>query len=266
MTTTPTRHSLSATPAPRDSAAFVEEPFAWANDATYVTVPVGVAKSEALDALLRRSMLVVEQVTLELAREGALRAAMRVGSRAVAEAAGGAKSLVASRVHPARVAEGAGDVAVRQVHPGTEALDQLQEWLGLPLDGIVAVVGLSGSTRQFWRNNPTAAVRPSKAGRLLRFRTAVGLLVGSVGLEQARHMLHSEGWLQPLDETRLVALEARVREQLSPGPLVAPPGLGDLTREQLLAASASSGEAVQRRLESARDTAAVLPFSEDDEG
>lgn len=267
MSTTLTSSALPGTPAPKNSAAFLEDPFAWTNDATYVTVPVGVVKSEVLEALLRRSMLVVEHVAEELARESTLRTAVR----AVAGAAGGAKSLVASRVHPAR-AEGVGateypdDVVVRTVHPGTEALDQLQDWLALPLDEIVAVVGLSGSTRQFWRNNPTAVVRPSKAGRLLRFRTAVGLLVGSIGLERARHVLHDEGWLRPLDEVRLVALEARVREQLSPGPLLAPPGLEGLSREQLLAASAPSGEAEQRRSESARDTAPVLPLSEDVEG
>jgi hypothetical protein len=266
MTTTLTSHKPTGTPAPKGSEDVLEKPFAWANDATYVTVPmVASARSEALEVLLRQSMLIADQMSLELARESALAAVLRVGSRAVVDAADAAVdvvSRVASRVGAQSTVTH--DRPARGVHPGTEALQQLQEWLNLPLDEIVSIVGLAPSTRQFWRNNPTAEVRPSKAGRLLRFRTAVGLLVGDVGIEQGRHILHGEGWLEPLDEARLVALEARVREQLSPGPLSAPPGLTDLSREQLLAAAHPSGEAAQRRLESSRDTPALALTDEDD--
>lgn len=239
MTATPTldpRKVTTRTPAPTGFGFLVEQPFAWANDATYVTMPlVPGLGSQALRALLRRSADMIARVTFEVDRDDAVR------------------DLMASAV-PAK-------------HPGTVALEELQAWLAMSLDDIVSVVGLSPSTRQFWRNNPGAPVRPAKAGRLLRFRTAVGLLVGSLGLEPARHVLRSEGWLVPLDEERLVALEGRVREHLAPEPLAAPPSLATLTREQLLArVSPGPQEAAQRRLESARDGAITETASEDDAG
>ncbi|GAA2165135.1 hypothetical protein [Pedococcus bigeumensis] len=241
MTATPTIIKptvTTRTPAPTGSGFLLEDPFAWANDATYVTIPLVPLPSEALRALLRRSAELVARVKYELDRDDEAR-----------------RAVTAPAVGP------------QPKHPGTQALEQLQSWLALPLDDIVAVVGLSPSTRQFWRNNPSAPVRPAKAGRLLRFRTAVGLLVGDIGLDRARHLLHSEGWLTPLDEAQLVALEARVREQLSPGPLTAPPALAALTPEQLLAAvKPHTGEAAQRRLETPRDAASAAPAQEDDAG
>ena len=228
------------TPAPTRFGHLVDGPFAWANDATYVTIPlVPVGPSDAVRALLRRSTELVARVTYEVDRDDLMRRALTV-------------PLPSPHVTK---------------HPGTQALEQLQTWLSMPLGDILSIVGLSVSTRQFWRNNPTAPVRPAKAGRILRFRTAVGLLVGQVGPERARHLLHSEGWLKPLDEVRLVALEARVRDQLAPEPLTAPAALAALTPAQLLAAVASSGdEAAQRVLESSRDVVPAASAPEDDAG
>lgn len=123
-------------------------------------------------------------------------------------------------------------------HPGTIALRDLQEWLDMPLDSIVGLAGLGASTRAFWRNNPTAPVRPSKTGRFLRLHTAIGLLVGAQGVERARLTLRGEGWLShDLDERRLTGLEARVRNELMPEGLNAPAYMsqGGLTRRQLRA-------------------------------
>ncbi len=122
-------------------------------------------------------------------------------------------------------------------HPGTIALRELQEWTGLGLDALVALVGLAPSTRAYWRNNPTAPVRPTKAGRLLRLRSAVGLLVGDAGLETARLILRSEGWLdEALDDGRLGELELRVRQVLLPEGLKPPAHVPTgLSREELLA-------------------------------
>lgn len=241
MTTTLTR-GATRTPAPAGSGAWVDEPFDWANDATYVTLPlVSEPASEALQALLRLSADVIARVTSELDRDRHLRRTLA------------APVLVAPRVATSPFPDAPSSPAK---HPGVQALEQLQDWLGLPLADILSVVRLSPSTRQFWRNNPRAPVRPDKAGRLLRFRTAVGLLVGALGLERARHALHSEGWLKPLDEARLVAFEARVREQLTSGHVTAPDGLAALTEKQLLAAvHPRSGEDAQRLLESSRDGA-----------
>ncbi|MDP9433841.1 MAG: hypothetical protein M3P93_01015 [Actinomycetota bacterium] len=121
------------------------------------------------------------------------------------------------------------------VHPGTAALHDLRSWLGLPLDTLVACVGLSPSVRQFWRQHPNAPVRRGKAGRLLRLHTAVGLLVAAVGAEDARTTVRADGWLdEPLDETRLGQFEARIRGIVRPGGLSMPVHLaGGLTPELL---------------------------------
>lgn len=123
-------------------------------------------------------------------------------------------------------------------HPGNIALRDLQGWLGMPLDAIVGLAGLSASTRAFWRNNPAAPIRPSKTGRFLRLHTAIGLLVGEQGVEKARLTLRGEGWLaEAFDERRLIELETRVRNELMPDGLQAPAYLsrGGLTRKQLRA-------------------------------
>lgn len=135
----------------------------------------------------------------------------------------------------------AADAASDQVpataeHPGNVALRDLQTWLQMPLDSIVGLAGLSASTRAFWRQNPSAPIRPSKTGRFLRFHTAVGLLVGSQGPDQARATLRGEGWLNGVfDEDRLVELETRVRNELVPQGLQAPAYLarGGLSRREL---------------------------------
>jgi len=139
-------------------------------------------------------------------------------------------------------------------HPATTATDSLAEWLQMSLDSVIALVGLSPSTRAHWRYNPKAPVRPSKSGRLLRLHSAVGLLVGSLGLERARAKLLTEGWLsEPLDEQRLAALEAAVRDVHLPGGLQPPDYLleGGLTRSQVLArlADSSADDANQRLIE-----------------
>ena len=261
----------TGTPAPRDSQTLLEDPFAWACDATYVLLPVVKApRSEALDALRQRSMYFVSVVDEELARHRDLR--LRMLGQQAREAVSATAARVSSAASDAlsrlsRQADVAPTTPQRTTHPGTEALDQLQAWLGLPLDDLMGIVGLSTSTRQYWRNHPEAAVRPAKAGRLLRFRTSVGLLVGALGVEQARHVMHAEDWLKPLDEARLVAFEARVRAELSPEPRRAPAGLAGLTRSQLLAGVADRTEEVaQRRLESSRGGEAVGSAQEDDAG
>ncbi len=142
------------------------------------------------------------------------------------------------------------------VHPGTVALDDLQGWLSLSLDELVRLVGLSPSARAWWRQHPDAPVRPNKAGRLLRFRTAVGLLVGELGPDATRSKLHEGGCLSgQLDEQRLAALEAAVQEVVS-GELQAPPALtAGLSRTQLAAALADVGdELVQQRSESTKNS------------
>ncbi|GAA1477098.1 hypothetical protein GCM10009623_15440 [Nocardioides aestuarii] len=262
--------TTAGTPAPSSSDLLLRKPFSWTEDATYVTLPmVRTHRSEALEALLQHSLSVVSRVEAELARDQHLRFAARAQEAvaAASSAASRAASTAAGVLTRSRAAKPHAVGTDRCVHPGTEALDQLQGWLNMPLDDIVAVVGLSPSTRAFWRRNPTAAVRPGKAGRLLRFRTSVGLLVGAVGAEEARHVLHDERWLEPLDEARLVALEARVRRQLAPEPPIAPAGLANLSRQQLLAAVTDrDGEVVQRQLESSRDGEFVGPVQEDDAG
>ncbi len=140
------------------------------------------------------------------------------------------------------------------VHPATAATDALAEWLQMSLDSVVAIVGLSSSTRAHWRNNPNAPVRPTKSGRLLRLHSAVGLLVGNLGLERARAKLLNENWLsEPLDEHRLAALEAEVRDLHLPGGLQPPAYLleGGLSRDEVLARMADSSldEAHQRLIE-----------------
>jgi hypothetical protein len=151
----------------------------------------------------------------------------------------GAGRVEVSAASIARALERAGrpELTPTAAHPGTEALQQLQEWLNLSLDHIVELAGLGPSTRAYWRKNPTAPIRPGKTGRLLRFRTGVGLLVAEVGLETARARLHSEGWLeQNMDEPRLVAFEAWVHEQMTPGGPTPPTYLRHgLSREELRA-------------------------------
>lgn len=271
--TTMTGSMTAGTPAPSGSDPLLREPFSWTEDATYVTLPlVRTFRSEALEALCQRSLIVVSVVETDLAHEQEMWLVARARDARAAWWAATAKASAAASTASGVFArsgesETAGTGTGREVHSGTEALDQLQKWLGLPLDDIVTVVGLSPSTRQFWRNNPSAAVRPGKAGRLLRFRTSVGLLVGAVGAEQARHVMHDEGWLEPLDEARLVAFEARVRRQLAPEPRTAPAGLAALSREQLLGAvMGRGGEVAQRRLESSRDGAVTGSVQEDDAG
>jgi len=130
------------------------------------------------------------------------------------------------------------DVEAPAEHPGTTALRDLQAWINMPLDAIVTLAGLSPSIRSYWRQHPTAPVRPTQGGRLLRLHTAVGLIVGEIGLEQARSVLHNEGWLTgTYDEKRIVQLEVRLREVLLPEGLQPPAYLtgGGLTREQLRA-------------------------------
>lgn len=141
-----------------------------------------------------------------------------------------------------------------KVHPATAATDALADWLQTSLDAVVGIVGLSSSTRAHWRNNPDAPVRPTKSGRLLRLHSAVGLLVGNLGLERARAKLLNENWLsEPLNEQRLAALEAEVRDVHLPGGLQPPAYLlgGGLSRDEVLARMADSSldEAHQRLIE-----------------
>ncbi len=138
-----------------------------------------------------------------------------------------------------------------KVHPATAATEALAGWLQMSLDSVVAIVGLSSSTRAHWRNNPEAPVRPTKSGRLLRLHSAVGLLVGNLGPERARAKLLNENWLsEPLDEHRLAALEAAVRDVHLPDGLQPPAYLleGGLSRDEVLARMADSSldEARQR--------------------
>lgn len=119
-------------------------------------------------------------------------------------------------------------------HPGTTAVAELRDWLDVPLDSIVSLVGLGPSTRAFWRNNPDAPIRNSGTKRLLRFRTAVGLLVGGLGRDQARLRLNATGWLDRVsDMIGVAAFEAWVHHELQPEPLEAPAHLSALTRQQL---------------------------------
>ncbi|MDN4172605.1 hypothetical protein QWY28_06600 [Nocardioides sp. SOB77] len=141
-----------------------------------------------------------------------------------------------------------------KTHPATAATEALAEWLQTSLDSVVALVGISPSTRAHWRKNPDAPIRPSKSGRLLRLHSAVGLLVGELGLERARAKLIADNWLStPLDDQRLSALEATVRDALLPDGLQPPAYLlgGGLNPNEVLARMAGSGldEAHQRLLD-----------------
>ncbi len=144
------------------------------------------------------------------------------------------------------------DSQAQAVHPATSATAELAGWLQMPLDAVVELAGLASSTRAHWRNNPTAPVRPSKSGRLLRLHTAVGLLVGEQGPDRARATLHAGGWLtKPLDESRLADLEAYVRDVLLPEGLQPPAYLRNdgLTRDQVLArTTAGAPDEARRRL------------------
>lgn len=119
-------------------------------------------------------------------------------------------------------------------HPGTTAVAELRDWLDLSMDTVVSLVGLASSTRAFWRNNPESPIRSSGTKRLLRFRTAVGLLVGALGRDQARTRLSASGWLERVsDMPGVIAFEAWVHDQLDPEPLEAPGHLAGLSRKQL---------------------------------
>lgn len=111
-------------------------------------------------------------------------------------------------------------------HPATNATEALSNWLGLGLDATVALVGLAPSARQFWRDRPSAPIKPEKAGRLIRLHTAVGLLVGHIGSAQARSRLQAQGWLDgQLDDAGLRALEAWVGDIVAPTDFIPPPFL-----------------------------------------
>lgn len=121
-------------------------------------------------------------------------------------------------------------------HPCTAAVAELRDWLDVSMDSVVTMVGLAPSTRAFWRNNPDAPVRSTGTKRLLRFRTAVGLLVGGLGRERARELLTETRWLTRVSDTDgLVAFESWVRRELDPEPMVAPSHLSGLTRQELAA-------------------------------
>lgn len=142
-------------------------------------------------------------------------------------------------------------------HPCTTAVAELREWLDMPLDTVVSLVGLAPSTRAFWRNNPEAPIRNSGTKRLLRFRSAVGLLVALSGREQARARIASAGWLQRVGDTDgLVSFETWVHNEIDPDPIVAPAYLGGLTRQQLgTLAVTPDGEFDRQGLERPRLTA-----------
>lgn len=139
-------------------------------------------------------------------------------------------------------------------HPCTTALVDLRSWLDLPLDDLVSLAGLSPSSRQYWRENPDAPVRPGKAGRLLRLHAAVGLLVGSVGLDEAQAALRREGWLdERLDSTRLASLEDHIRRIVRPSGLSMPAHLaGGLTPELLAQVADPDDELLQQDSERPR--------------
>lgn len=108
-------------------------------------------------------------------------------------------------------------------HPATIATAELSEWLGIGLDAAVSLVGLAASSRQYWRENPEAPIRPGKAGRLMRLHTAVGLLVGAVGVPQAQARLRSGRWLDSaIDDDQLIALEQWVGNIVDPTDFSAP--------------------------------------------
>lgn len=150
-------------------------------------------------------------------------------------------------------------------HPGTVAVRELGQWLDMPLDNVVKLVGLSPSTRQWWREHPDAPLRPGKAGRLMRLRTAVGLLVGAVGAAEARALLVREHWLDALlDDTRLRVLEAGVRGVLRPSGLTLPAGVADrlasgLTPERLRRLSDPTADLEQQERDRAQHTNAFGP-------
>lgn len=216
MSGTLTRQVAQGTPAPYDVNGLFDHLDPWDVDGTPVTFPLGPTPATEVYHVL-----------------------VEYTSRAI-------RAQPVSLVRPT--------TAAPNVHPGTAALAELQEWLQMPLDEIVAIVGLQASTRQYWRLKPAAAVRPSKAGRLLRFRTTVGLLVGAVGLDRARHLLHDEGWLgRTLSEADLAALEARTRQVIQPVGPIAPSRLGHLSTEELRnLAMSNDGEDEQRRAEARR--------------
>lgn len=151
-------------------------------------------------------------------------------------------------------------------HPCTAAVAELRDWLDLSLDSVVSLVGLAPSTRAFWRNNPDAPIRNPGTKRLLRFRTAVGLLVGHLGRDEAQARLMATGWLERVGDTEgLVAFEAWVRQQIDPSPLVAPAHLSTLSREDLASlAVVPEGEFERQTSERPRLTTDGSPGAEAD--
>lgn len=133
-------------------------------------------------------------------------------------------------------------------HPGTTAVAELRDWLDLSMDAVVSLVGLAPSTRAFWRNKPDSPIRNSGTKRLLRFRTAVGLLVGALGRDEARVRLTSSGWLERVSDMQgVAAFEAWVHNEIEPEPLTAPAHLASLTREQLEALAVVPDREFQRQ-------------------
>ncbi|SHG16960.1 hypothetical protein SAMN05443575_1564 [Jatrophihabitans endophyticus] len=79
-------------------------------------------------------------------------------------------------------------------HPAAIAARDLSRWLLATKADVVASVGLAESSLAYWRNVPTAEVKPNKAGLLLRLHAIIGLLVAQYGDQTVR------AWLQ--DSTR----------------------------------------------------------------
>ncbi len=68
-----------------------------------------------------------------------------------------------------------------RVHTGVRAIDNLRRWLGLRIDEVTDIVGLSPSTYYYWQANPDSLPRAAKVDTLFRFHALVAALVLELG-------------------------------------------------------------------------------------
>ncbi|WAX55542.1 hypothetical protein M6B22_13430 [Jatrophihabitans cynanchi] len=83
-------------------------------------------------------------------------------------------------------------------HPGVVATRELVSWLARPQAEILQLVGLAESTVAYWRNTPTAEMKPNKGGRLLRLHAVVGLLVEHFGVDAVRRWMREHSYFDTL--------------------------------------------------------------------
>lgn len=108
--------------------------------------------------------------------------------------------------------------AGRDKHVGLQAVADLRDWLGLRVDDIAAMSGISPSTVYYWADHPESVPRAAKVAPLMRLRGVVGAVFGALGESDANRWLLA-GTSPRLEHLRdqpaaLDALEDEVYERL----------------------------------------------------